>query len=181
MKRKKNIYPFFLHAGGDRRPWRPKRERGKKSRFLSLSLRHLSWSSGNEGIGHSTRASGPTFAVPFVVSRAFVVPVVSVVSASAAVVAFFDRSTLSHAPQEQHLAGRGIRTGQARGARAQRRLEQPGQRAMIGIKSSGGGIIIFQEKDFCFVDRERKKVKEYGKNIISERIQSVLAIKNNLV
>lgn len=45
----------------------------------------------------------------------------------------------------EHLAGQGARTGRASGgARAQRRLEHPGQRAMpTGEKSSGGGGTIF--------------------------------------
>ena len=130
--------------------------------MASISFRHFSSSSANDGSGHSTRAAGPTLAAPetsvsCAAAAAFVVPstvdfvasssVVVVVAASVVVasVAVTRRclSTLSHAPQASHLPGRGTRTGQATGARARRRLEQPGQRATIEKKSSGGGVIIF--------------------------------------
>lgn len=76
-----------------------------------------------------------------------------------------DRSTLSQLRQEQHRAGIGTLAGQASGARAFLRLEQPGQRTTIGKKSSGGGegIIFFlfllekkKEWIFLFFDKEKK-------------------------
>ena len=131
LLRKENFFFFPLAA--------TKREREKKkaslrfplspsSPLLSLFLHFSSSTSSSANEGHSTtRASGPTFAVPCVIfafSLAFPSLAAATAVVSDAASSGRDSSTLNQPLQEPHRAGSGTRTGQASGTRARRRFNQ---------------------------------------------------------